>query len=105
MPDEEPKALRKIVLTFGDNQVSIGLDAAECDPIFTLMPLDQAEGATTPLEQVLEHLPAAIYEARERWDAQAQNPTYQRPAPVTPAASTVRRTPARPTGTVQQPLI
>ena len=111
MPDEQPKPLRKIVLTFGDNQVSIGLDALECDPIFTLMPLDQAEEATTPLEQVLEHLPTAIHEARERWDAQPQNPTYQRPALAvwppapTPAAGSGRRTPARPSGPTQQPLI
>lgn len=111
MADEQPKPLRKIVLTFGDNQVSIGLDAAECDPIFSFMPLNQAEEATTPLDQVLEHLPAAIHEARQHWDAQAQNPTYQRPAlPVwpatpTPAAGSGRWTPARPSGPTQQPLI
>ena len=111
MAVQQPKPVNKIVLTFGPAMATIGINGPACDPHFTVMELAQGEDAATPLEQVLERLPAAIHGARERWDAQARNPAYQRPAPsIQPAAGaeaarTGRPTPVRPSNPTQQSLM
>ena len=107
MADEQLRPVNKIVLSFGDGMVSIGISAPECDPHFDVVMLVQGDDALTPLEQVLERLPDVIHEARERWQDQARNPTYDRPVPqIQPASGrSGRQTPARPRGPTQQSLL
>ena len=110
MAEEEPKQVRKVVITMGDNQAMIGIQAPECDPCFTPVELVAGEGAAAPLDQALASIPELVDQAQARWREQARNPTYDRPAPkVQPAATsttrTGRQTPGRPNEPHQQSLL
>ena len=107
MAEDQPRTINKIVLSFGDGMASIGISSAECDPHFDVVMLVQGEDAAPPVEQLLDRLPYVIEAAQEHWQAQARNPTYDRPVPqVQPASGlTGRQTPARPSGPTQQSLL
>ena len=57
----------KVVITLKGERGTIGIQAPDCDPVFSLF-----EGS---LGQALERVPGLVSEARERWE---QNPQYPR---------------------------
>ena len=71
----------KVVITLKGERGTIGIQAPDCDPVFSLF-----EGG---LEQALERVPGLVSEARERW---GQSPRYPKtkheltpPQPARPA--------------------
>jgi len=75
----------KVVITLKGERGTIGIQAPNCDPVFSLF-----EGG---LEQALEWVPGLVSEATERWE---QSPRYPRTKhELTPPQ------PARPVQTVQ----
>jgi hypothetical protein len=84
----------KVVITLKDSGGFVGVQAPNCDPIFT--PFDGE------LEAFLGRIPELVQEARQRWD---QNPRYpkcesplpsQTASPSRPARSTTRESTSQP---------
>ena len=57
----------KVVISLKGEKGTIGIQAPDCDPVFSLF-----EGG---LEQALDRVPGLVSEARERWE---QSPRYPR---------------------------
>lgn len=78
----------KIVVTLKEHAASVGVQAPNCDPVFS-----RVEG---DLPAVLESVPALVEEAQRRWDASPRYPKCEWPLPsqtppqVTPASHSPR---------------
>ena len=110
MTQEGTRSLTKVVITLTPTTGFIGIQAAECDPYFTSVDLVAEEDTmATPLDQVLEHLPAALDVAQARWREQARNPAYERPTPqvqpATPRTTSPRTGRQTPQSSAQRPLL
>lgn len=78
----EPSDELKVVITMKGDRAIVGIQAPDCDPIFTTH-----EGG---LPAVLAKVPALVKGANEKWDANPKNPQTVRPEPE-PAPEPVRR--------------
>ncbi len=76
----------KVVLTINGNRSLVGIQATDCDPVFT-----PVEGE---LEEALGRVPGLLEDARQKW---AENPRYPKcerpPQPATPAPRSEARPP------------
>ena len=77
----------KIVIALKGTAASVGVQAPECDPVFSTLEGD--------LPAVLERVPALVDDARVRWGLSPRNPkceTKLEPRPAAPAVTTARST-------------
>jgi hypothetical protein len=86
----------KVVITLKDSGGFVGVQAPNCDPIFTPF-----EGE---LEAFLGRIPELVQEARQRWD---QNPRYPKCESPLPSQTAPPSRPARSTSheSTSQPRI
>jgi hypothetical protein len=80
----------KIVIFIKGNRGSIGIQSADCDPIFATFEGD--------LGTALERVPELVEEARQRWDSTPRYPICETkleppPQPVSQPQQTTQRAP------------
>lgn len=78
----------KVVIAVRDGRASVGVQAPDCDPVFTTVEGD--------LAAALERVRGLVEEARARWEAAPRYPRCERPLPApAPAAPAPARQQAR----------
>jgi len=92
----------KVVISLKGDKASVGVQAPECDPVFSSLEGD--------LKAVLKAVPKLVEEAKTRWETSKLNPKCQSPLPSQekpPATSRVATTSRaqRPTAPKTQPTM
>lgn len=77
----------KIVISLKGTVASVGIQAPDCDPVFSMVEGD--------LPAVLESVPGLVEEARRRWDSNPRYPKCETKLEPQPAAQVIA--PARST--------
>jgi len=93
----------KVVISFKGNKASVGVQAPECDPVFSTLEGD--------LKAALKAVPGFVSEAKTRWETSKLNPkcesplpSQEKPAPTTSRVSTSSRAP-KPAAPKTQPAM
>lgn len=96
LEDSAPKSPSnefKVVIMLRENKVMMGVQAPECDPVYTTFEGD--------LKAALKRAPKLVDEAKGKWTSNPRNPKADLPTP--PPSSTPARTPAAPKSKAAQP--
>lgn len=97
---EKPEAKKsdelKVVIILHGKKIMIGVQATDCDPVYTTL-----EGT---LPTALQQVPKLVKEAKLKWDAHPRYPNADLPTPEpTPAPARSSRAPAAPEKKKEQP--
>ena len=82
----------KVVIIMRDDKAMLGVQATDCDPVYTTI-----EGT---LAEALERIPALVAEAKQKWEANPRYPKAIMPEPPprpTPARTSTTSRPSPPT--------
>ena len=78
----------KVVLTLKENGGFVGLQAPDCDPVFTPF--------AGELEAFLGRIPDLVRDARQRWDQNPRYPKCESPLPSQAAPPSPQQAPSAP---------
>jgi len=91
---EKPKIDElKVVIILHDKKIMLGVQATDCDPVYTTL-----EGTLTT---ALKRIPKLVEEAKQKWDAHPRYPEADLPTPK--PTQTPARAPAAPKDKPKQP--
>ena len=80
---KQPANEMKVVIVIKDDNILLGVQAPECDPVYTTMKGD--------LGEALEKVPGLVAEAKQKWEASPRYPKADLPEPAPSPVSTVAR--------------
>lgn len=90
---KQPANEIKVVIVSKDGNILLGVQAPECDPVYTTMKGD--------LGKALKKVPGLVAKAKQKWEAAPQYPKANLPEP--PPRPTPARTSAATKSTTSQP--
>lgn len=80
---KQPANEMKVVIVIKDDNILLGIQAPECDPVYTTMKGD--------LGEALEKVPGLVAEAKQQWEASPRYPKANLPEPAPSPVSTGTR--------------
>jgi len=83
---KQPANELKVVIVMKADNILLGVQAPECDPVYTTLKGD--------LGKALKRVPGLVAEAKQKWEAAPLNPKCE--TPLTPPATQRVSTPAKP---------
>ncbi len=83
---KQPANELKVVIVMKSDNVLLGVQAPECDPVYTTLKGD--------LAKALKKVPGLVAEAKQKWEAAPLNPKCE--TPLTPPPTTRPSTPEKP---------
>ena len=96
-PPKPPANEMKIVIIMNGDRALLGVQAPECDPVYTTMEGD--------LGKALKRVPKLVTEAKQKWATTPKNPKADLPEPPPPPVPARTTTATRSTTpTPQQPM-
>ncbi len=93
---KQPANELKVVIVMKADRILLGVQAPDCDPVYTTLKGD--------LAKALKRVPGLVAEAKQKWEASPRNPKCEKPPapPPEPRSSPAATRPAQPK---QQPAM